>query len=782
MSTFESQIIYNSDNTVSIPFGRVAEWYLLKHPLLKDTRLKSQSRLKIPRLIKEEIIELDRVEDAVDFLEWEDASSKQKSTNRIDDIIKPTTKGQEYIELIRTGIKKDKLCWSWIMYCAGDGKNCQHLCGGIGECLSSCPNYNLPNNLRNGNDMHRCSVRVNSFSRLSYLNTSHQLRIKIEGSHHPTNILNTGNQQVTRINLTRQIRDKIIVDRRADHLSTKNIKGKLLVSLNGAKKEELSEALSNNKEVCNNKKLKSFIVREDRRLKENTGPWTILHYLIEEVLKPKGYVLYYQQPDLSKPEDSAEHYYQLTVSDDFWLYNGRDFGQFCFGIDGKYDLNNDRAPILTMIVENNMGHGTPLAFDHLSTKNIKGKLLVSLNGAKKEELSEALSNNKEVCNNKKLKSFIVREDRRLKENTGPWTILHYLIEEVLKPKGYVLYYQQPDLSKPEDSAEHYYQLTVSDDFWLYNGRDFGQFCFGIDGKYDLNNDRAPILTMIVENNMGHGTPLAFAHWIPLIKRNILIVISSKSDISMTSLSNKENNWTIRLGVSAVKQNIPCNDLNCNHSWHYENFPNNKGFKRIRDCNNQIWNPYVMIDKHRPSKLGVEGLVRGTILCWFHIMQTFGNNLKEWNIPQPFRYPIALGFKLIARCRTEETAFEMASHYKNFINILPLTKEQKISISNDLTNNWMCNEWRLQFIDAGRLPDASNSNPMTTNNYTERMNRTIESRLSGKQTVVTFIERLYGLKLLRENLNERGTGQITYETGLVTLLMHNLLNNKMNLLK
>ncbi|RHZ70466.1 hypothetical protein Glove_271g105 [Diversispora epigaea] len=58
--------------------------------------------------------------------------------------------------------------------------------------------------------------------------------------------------------------------------------------------------------------------------------------------------------------------------------------------------------------------------------------------------------------------------------------------------------------------------------------------------------------------------------------------------------------------------------------------------------------------------------------------------------------------------------------------------------------------------------------MTTNNYTERINRTIESRLSGKQIVVTFIERLYGLKLLCENLNERGTRQITYETGLVTL--------------
>ncbi|RHZ45370.1 hypothetical protein Glove_680g85 [Diversispora epigaea] len=595
MSIFENQIIYNNDNTVSVPFGRAAEWYILQHPLLKNTRLKSQSRLNTPQLIKEQIIKLCRVEGAVDFLEWE-CIGKKKSTNRIDDIIELTTKGEEYIKEIQVGIKKDKLCWSWIMYCAGDGNTCQHLCGGIGECISSCSNYNLVNNLRNGNDMHCCSVRVHSFSRLSNLNTSHPLYIKIEGCHRPSNLLNTENRQVTRINLTRQIRDKITISRRADHQTTKEIKGKLLISLNGATEEELNNALLNNREICDNKKLKRFIVREDRRLKENTGSWTILHYLIEEVLKPKGYILYYQQPDLSQPEDSAEHYYQLTVSDEFWLRNGRDFGQFCIGIDGKYDLNIDRAPILTMIVENNAQYGTPLAF---------------------------------------------------------------------------------------------------------------------------------------------------------------------------GLSNKENNWSIRLAVNAVKQNIPCNNSDCNHPWHYENLSNNKGFKRIRDCNNQIWNPYIMIDKHRPSKLGVEGLVRGTILCWFHIMQTFGNNLKEWNIPQSFRYPIALGFKLIARCRTEEASFEMANNYKIFINSLPLTQEQKHSLINDLDNNWMCNEWRLQFIDAGRLPDAPNSNPMTTNNYTERMNRTIESKLSGKQTVVTFIERLYGLKLLRENLNKQGTGQITYEAGLVT---------------
>lgn len=122
---------------------------------------------------------------------------------------------------------------------------------------------------------------------------------------------------------------------------------------------------------------------------------------------------------------------------------------------------------------------------------------------------------------------------------------------------------------------------------------------------------------------------------------------------------------------------------------------------------------------------------------------------------------------MGRCRTEGKAFEMANYYKNFLVALPLTQEQKTSLTMDLDNNWMCDEWRLQFIDAGRLP-INQKNLMTTNNYTERMNRTIESQLSGKQTVVTFIERLYGLRLLRENLNEQGTGQTTYEAGLVTL--------------
>ncbi|GBC49286.2 hypothetical protein GLOIN_2v1872702 [Rhizophagus irregularis DAOM 181602=DAOM 197198] len=207
----------------------------------------------------------------------------------------------------------------------------------------------------------------------------------------------------------------------------------------------------------------------------------------------------------------------------------------------------------------------------------------------------------------------------------------------------------------EDSPQRFYQLTLSDEFFKECTR-----------------------LWITKNNAGFATPIAFG------------------------MSNKENNHTIRLAISSIKNNhvteiTPCSNIN-------------------------PWNPVAMIDKHRPTKLGVDGLLSGTILCWFHIMQTFGENLKNWNINQSLRYPIALGFKLI--------------------------------------------EWCIQFIDAGRLP--INDEPLwTTNNYTERINRTIEATYSGKQTVLTFVERLYGVKLIHENITEENTGILIYEAGLVT---------------
>lgn len=112
---------------------------------------------------------------------------------------------------------------------------------------------------------------------------------------------------------------------------------------------------------------------------------------------------------------------------------------------------------------------------------------------------------------------------------------------------------------------------------------------------------------------------------------------------------------------------------------------------------------------------------------------------------------------------------MAIEYKNFINLLPISVNAKAFFINDLEDNWLSQEWILSFIDGGRLPnkeDEPNVKPWTTNNFTERMNKTIEERYSGTQTVLTFIERLYGTKIARSNLTEN-CGQLIFNAGLVT---------------
>ncbi|UZO08417.1 uncharacterized protein OCT59_028672 [Rhizophagus irregularis] len=80
---------------------------------------------------------------------------------------------------------------------------------------------------------------------------------------------------------------------------------------------------------------------------------------------------------------------------------------------------------------------------------------------------------------------------------------------------------------------------------------------------------------------------------------------------------------------------------------------------------------------------------------------------------------------------------MAKKYIEFINTLPLEKTKKDKLIDDLSKNWMCTEW------------------------------TIEAVYSGKQTPLTFIERMYGINfqsetiVSHEDLNK-------FESGLVTL--------------
>jgi hypothetical protein len=98
--------------------------------------------------------------------------------------------------------------------------------------------------------------------------------------------------------------------------------------------------------------------------------------------------------------------------------------------------------------------------------------------------------------------------------------------------------------------------------------------------------------------------------------------------------------------------------------------------------------------------------------------------------------------------------------------LKLSNNAKQKLITDLNRNWLCDEWRSSFIDAGRILPGFEC-IMTTNNFTERLNRTIEANYSGVQTVVNFVERLYGVKLRRENMTEN-TGQMQFEAGLATL--------------
>ncbi|CAI2167033.1 13613_t:CDS:2 [Funneliformis geosporum] len=44
-------------------------------------------------------------------------------TNRIDDIL--ISEGHELLRQINAKEKRDRLCWSWIMYCSRYGNSCQ---------------------------------------------------------------------------------------------------------------------------------------------------------------------------------------------------------------------------------------------------------------------------------------------------------------------------------------------------------------------------------------------------------------------------------------------------------------------------------------------------------------------------------------------------------------------------------------------------------------------------------------------------------------------------------
>src|SRR5947209_10812231 len=109
--SYESEIQYNNDGSVNVAFGRAAEWYLTQVPILENCRLKNQSRQATSSLVKSGILTVERVQGAIDYLEWKTKTGVKKSTNRIDDILKLTPEGQELVSQINEQTKKDRQCW-----------------------------------------------------------------------------------------------------------------------------------------------------------------------------------------------------------------------------------------------------------------------------------------------------------------------------------------------------------------------------------------------------------------------------------------------------------------------------------------------------------------------------------------------------------------------------------------------------------------------------------------------------------------------------------------------
>ncbi|KAF0415594.1 gephyrin: PROVISIONAL [Gigaspora margarita] len=83
----------------------------------------------------------------------------------------------------------------------------------------------------------------------------------------------------------------------------------------------------------------------------------------------------------------------------------------------------------------------------------------------------------------------------------------------------------------------------------------------------------------------------------------------------------------------------------------------------------------MMDKHRPTKLALQGLIRRTILCWFYIILTLGEHLKIWKVKWPLRYLIALAFKIEDRSRSDEKAVEMEHLYVLFGFVIPIPGQE-----------------------------------------------------------------------------------------------------------
>jgi hypothetical protein len=116
---------------------------------------------------------------------------------------------------------------------------------------------------------------------------------------------------------------------------------------------------------------------------------------------------------------------------------------------------------------------------------------------------------------------------------------------------------------------------------------------------------------------------------------------------------------------------------------------------------------------------------------------------------------------------------------DFIRSLDLAPGTANDLIDYIKDEWMCDTWLLAWIDGGRFPSTPDEvgKIWTTNNKTERMNKTIEMAHSGKRTVAKWLENLFGYQLARDTAL---TEPQVLQAGLATVFNATLLENSPDL--
>ncbi|CAG8828967.1 37992_t:CDS:2, partial [Gigaspora margarita] len=110
-------------------------------------------------------------------------------------------------------------------------------------------------------------------------------------------------------------------------------------------------------------------------------------------------------------------------------------------------------------------------------------------------------------------------------------------------------------------------------------------------------------------------------------------------------------------------------------------------------------------------------------------------------------------------RGKKEALELGELYQIFYKSLPITEIAKEFLSNDIFANWLSENSHMP--SSNNMP---NSKHMTTNNLTEQMNKLIEGQHIGIQPINHFIERLYHIILVQNNIIEETSSQLIFESG------------------